>query len=349
MHRALELAALADGQTHPNPMVGAVVVRRGKIVGEGYHRFAGTPHAEIHALRAAGAKARGATLFVTLEPCCHVGRTPPCTAAIIAAGVARVVYAMRDPNPVVAGRGLRALRSAGVIVDGPCCERDSRLLNRAYGHWRATGRPWVMAKVALSLDGKIADAHGASQWITNAQARAYTHGWRARVDAMLVGRGTLVADDPQLTVRLPKYRGPQPQPILWIGGDAVPWRSKILRDTQRSALCVFAAKRPRDAARLATRGHRVIVARTPQQLLRTLGQLGIASVMIEGGGFTLGAFLRARAIDYLIVAQAPLLLGHAGRDLAVNAVWPLRNAPKILVEKNLRLGDNVIWEGCMEF
>lgn len=348
MQRALELAARARGRTHPNPMVGAVVVRAGRVVGEGYHRRAGAPHAEVVALAVAGKKARGADLYVSLEPCGHQGRTPPCTEAIIASQVRRVVFGMRDPNPQVAGRGLRALRRAGIVVVGPVCPRAARAVNPVYCHWRATQRPYVVLKVGTTLDGKIADRHGNARWITNAQTRRYTHAWRAQVDAMLVGRTTVLRDDPRLTVRLPGYRGAQPVPIIWVGRHAIPWRSRLLRGT-RPVWCVVSTKRPADARRLAARGHRLIVAQRVPTLLHKLGQAGIAALMVEGGSATIGAFLRGRLVDRVVCCLAPKLLGQNALGWTDHISRALTTAPQIQVEKVHRCGDNVIIEGILRY
>ncbi len=345
MQRALALAELADGQTHPNPMVGAVVVRAGRVVGEGYHHRAGAPHAEVLALRVAGKRAKGATLYVTLEPCCHQGRTPPCTETIIASGVQRVVYAMRDPNPHVAGKGLRQLRRAGIAVSGPVCRRQAEALNPIFLHWITTQRPYVIVKVATTLDGRIADADGASQWITNAATRAYAHRWRSRVDAILVGRRTAEADDPRLTVRLPKYTGPQPQPILWIGNGPIPWTARLLQATARPAWCVVATPRPREAAKLAARGHTLLVARNIPSFLRLLGAQGIGSLLVEGGGHTIGRFFQQQAVNYVVACVAPKMLGADGVPWIAGTGWRLRSAPHIHVAKMLRFDDNVVIEG----
>ena len=210
MKLALRLAAKGAGWVSPNPMVGAVLVKDGRIVGRGFHRRVGAAHAEVEALRQAGAAAQGADLYVTLEPCNHQGRTPPCTQAILAAGVARVLIASRDPNPQVTGGGAAYLESKGVKVEAGLLAAEARRLNAAWFHWTDTGRPWVIAKAACSLDGKIATAGGESQWITGAAARAYGHRLRHRVDAILVGIDTVLADDPQLTTRLPRGRGRDP-------------------------------------------------------------------------------------------------------------------------------------------
>ncbi|MCA9771173.1 MAG: bifunctional diaminohydroxyphosphoribosylaminopyrimidine deaminase/5-amino-6-(5-phosphoribosylamino)uracil reductase RibD, partial [Myxococcales bacterium] len=199
MRRALALAARGRGLTSPNPMVGCVIVRGGRVVGEGHHRRVGGPHAEIHALGAAGDAARGATVYVTLEPCAHHGRTPPCVDAVLAARPARVVVAMEDPNPLVAGRGLRRLRAAGIPVNVGVLAAEAGALNEAFIKHVTTGLPYVVLKAALTLDGKVATAAGHSQWITGERARAHAHRWRGWSDAIVVGVGTILADDPALT------------------------------------------------------------------------------------------------------------------------------------------------------
>lgn len=345
MQYALELAAQAEGQCRPNPMVGAVVVRRGKIVGEGYHRLAGQAHAEVVALRRAGKRARGATLYVTLEPCSHFGRTPPCVEAVIASGVQRVVYAMRDPNPQVAGRGLRALRKAGVTVEGPLCRTKAEHLNRAYLHCMQTKTPYVVLKVGSTLDGKLCDRAGRSQWITNEAARRYAHQWRARVDAILIGVQTLHCDNPSLTVRLPRYRGAQPTPIVWVGDARVPWKSSIVNDESRSSIFIVSKISPSLQRRIESLGHRVLLATSVSVALKKLGALGISSLMLEGGPQTIGAFLRAGAVHYAVACVAPVVLGGMARGWTDDASWPLTSPAQIQVERAQIMQDNVVVEG----
>lgn len=344
MERALALAARAGGETRPNPMVGAVVVHRGCMVGEGFHARAGGPHAEIVALTAAGSRARDAVLYVTLEPCGHYGRTPPCTEAIIGAGVRRVVYALRDPHRAVAGEGLARLKAAGLAVLGPLLPDAARRLNRPYLHWRETGRPYVIVKVGATLDGKVVDRGGHSEWITNPEVRSYVHQWRRRVDAILIGRQTLVRDDPRLTVRLPGYRGPQPQPILWIGGGPVPWRARLL-SRRSGSLCLVDCHRPGITERLSRMGHEVMVVRSVAHLLRRLGARDISTLMVEGGPQTIGHFLRTGYVDYCLIGMAPILLGGTARGWTDGKGWKLTMAPKIHVEKIERFGDNIVIEG----
>jgi len=228
MKLALNLAARGEGWVSPNPMVGAVVVKDGKVVGRGYHRRAGAPHAEVESLRAAGEAARGADLYVTLEPCNHQGRTPPCTQAILGAGVRRVIIATLDPNPQVSGGGAEFMAAQGVDVSLGLLAAEARRLNEAWFLYVSTGRPWVIAKAACSLDGKIATVGGESQWLTGKAARALGHRLRHRVDAMVVGIGTVLADDPQLTTRLPRGRGKDPVRLVLDSRLRLPLTARLL-------------------------------------------------------------------------------------------------------------------------
>src|SRR6478752_9858422 len=231
MARALELAARGRGAVEPNPLVGAVVVRDGAVVGQGWHEQFGQAHAEVNALRQAGDRARGATLYVTLEPCCHFGKTPPCTEAVVRAGVRRVVAAMLDPFPQVAGQGASRLREAGVVVEVGVGEAAARRLNAPYLKSLRTGRPWVHAKWAMTLDGKIATRTGESKWITGEAARARAHELRGRMDAVIVGKGTLLADDPLLTARPPGPRTAT-RVVLTASGKGLPISCRLLETAQ---------------------------------------------------------------------------------------------------------------------
>ncbi|GAB6876478.1 bifunctional diaminohydroxyphosphoribosylaminopyrimidine deaminase/5-amino-6-(5-phosphoribosylamino)uracil reductase RibD [Thermaerobacter litoralis] len=319
MRRALELAARARGRTHPNPMVGAVVVQDGQIVGEGYHRRAGEPHAEVEALQRAGPRAQGATLYVTLEPCCHHGRTPPCTQAILAAGVRRVVAAMEDPDPRVAGRGLRALAGAGLQVAWGLEEDRARRLNEAYLVHRLLGRPMVTLKYAMTLDGRIATARGDSRWITGPRARRWVHRLRDRVDAILVGVGTVLADDPALTVRL-HPGGRDPLRIVLDSQARTPPAARVVQVARQSSAPTWVAVTPwaprERVARLERAGVRVL--RLPAgpdgrvslpHLLDELARSGVLHLLVEGGATVHAAFFTARLADRVIAWVAPKLIG----------------------------------------
>ena len=316
MRRALELAERGRGRTAPNPVVGAVVVQGGETVGEGWHRALGERHAEVEALARAGAAARGATLYVTLEPCAHWGRTPPCVDAILAAGIARCVVAQRDPDPRVNGRGLKKLRAAGVQVELGLLADPAGEQLAAYRHAQSTGRARVTWKVASSLDGRIADARGRSQWITSAEARADGHRLRAASDAIVVGAGTARADDPRLTART-DHAGAQPLRVIVDSRLALPRSLRVFSPPLARGTvvaCTVAAPAGRERA-LVARG--VSVWRLPSARLRVslpalserLAHEGRHEVLLEGGGTLGAAFVRAGLVQRIVLYAAPLVLG----------------------------------------
>lgn len=315
MQQALELAAQGAGRVSPNPMVGAVLVSDGKVVGRGYHRRVGRAHAEVEAIREAGRRARGAALFVTLEPCCHQGRTPPCVEAIRRAGIARVVAATKDPDPLVAGRGLRALRRHGVKVQAGLLEAEARRLNEAYFKHRTTGRPLVILKVAATLDGMIATAGGESRWITDAPARRVVHRLRDRCDAILVGVNTINRDDPQLTARFPGAR--DPIRIVVDSSLYIDTKARVLRLASPSPTWLATTASPNDSrvAGLRRRGVDFLFCRSRHgqvdlgDLLEQLGRRGVLSVLVEGGPAIHSSFVAQRLADKLMIFYAPRLLG----------------------------------------
>lgn len=311
MTRALDLAARGRGFVEPNPLVGALVVRDGHIVGEGWHERFGQAHAEVHALNRAGDRARGATLYVTLEPCCHFGKTPPCTEAVLRAGVRRVVFAMLDPFPQVAGQGAARLRAAGIVVEVGVGEAQARRLNAPYLKRLRTGRPWVHAKWAMTLDGKIATRTGQSKWITGEAARARVHELRGRMDAIVVGKGTLLADDPLLTARPPGPRTPV-RVVLTTTGEAMPTSCRLLETVDTAPVVVVTTAA--GAERLAgwrDRGAEVIALPAPdvQSALTEFGRRGMTNVLVEGGAETLGRFRDADEIDEVHAFVAPKVFG----------------------------------------
>jgi len=317
MARALQLAEQGLYSTAPNPRVGCVLVKDGTVVGEGWHEKAGQPHAEVHALAAAGSAAHGATAYVTLEPCSHHGRTPPCADALIAAGVARVVAAMRDPNPLVAGQGLARLAAAGIGVDCGLLETAARELNIGFVARMTRGQPWVRLKVALSLDGKTALNNGISQWITGADARRDVHAWRARSCAVLTGSGTVRDDDPRLNVR-DVATSRQPRPVIVDSRLETPLDAKILAGP---ALIFTASRVAGKIAELAARGIDVTVVPGADgkvdlaAMLMELGSRGINEVLVEAGATLSGALLGAGLVDELLIYQAPVLLGNQARGM----------------------------------
>jgi diaminohydroxyphosphoribosylaminopyrimidine deaminase / 5-amino-6-(5-phosphoribosylamino)uracil reductase len=316
MRRALELAERGRGWVEPNPLVGAVVVRDGRVVGEGWHQRYGEAHAEVYALAAAGEAARGGTLYVTLEPCCHHGKTPPCTDAVLRAGVRRVVAAMMDPFPQVAGKGAEQLRAAGVEVAFGPGEAAARRLNAPYLKLLATGRPYVHAKWAMTLDGKIATRTRDSKWISNRGSRQIVHELRGRVDAVIVGLGTALADDPQLTARPP---GPRTAARVVLDGRGRLPADSLLARTAKSVPTLVATANipPAKSAELQACGCEVLPLPAADgrpdvdALLAELGRRRFTNVLVEGGSGVLGSFLDARAVDEVHVFIAPRLAGGA--------------------------------------
>lgn len=318
MAHALRLAARGLYTTTPNPRVGCVIVKDGYVVGEGWHARAGEPHAEIHALRAAGAQARGATVYVTLEPCSHHGRTPPCAEALIDAGVARVVAAMRDPNPQVAGRGIELLTLAGIRAEVGLLEEAARELNVGFVARMTRARPWVRVKTAASLDGKTALLSGESQWITGEAARRDVHRWRARACAILTGVGTVLADDPQMNVRgvdTPR----QPLRIVLDSQLRTPPAARILQGGNTLLVCQRAL--PERLEPLLAAGAAVLELPSPEGrpdlglLMEVLAQRGVNELHVEAGATVNGALLGAGLVDEWLAYFAPVTLGHQARGL----------------------------------
>jgi diaminohydroxyphosphoribosylaminopyrimidine deaminase/5-amino-6-(5-phosphoribosylamino)uracil reductase len=327
--RAIEIAGRGTGAVRPNPVVGAVIARDGEVLGEGWHERFGAAHAEVNAIEACGmADLSGATLYVSLEPCCHEGKTPPCTEAIVQAGIGRVVVASDDPTEKASGRGLGILRDEGldvVVADGELATR-ARLLNQAFRKQARVGRPWVLFKSAMTLDGKVATRAGDSQWISGEASRALAHRWRASVDAVVVGIGTALADDPQLTARpegTPADPSEQPRRVVFDSLARLPPNSQLLAAVPEIPLTVIvsraAARADTDALEAA--GAQVLVATGENEPARVrsaldqLGQDGVASLLLEGGPHLAGAFLDAGEIDEIRLFLAPLLLGgRTARD-----------------------------------
>jgi diaminohydroxyphosphoribosylaminopyrimidine deaminase/5-amino-6-(5-phosphoribosylamino)uracil reductase len=352
--RAIELADRGTGRVHPNPVVGAVVVKDGAVVGEGWHAEYGGPHAEVNAIADCGdADLRGATIYVSLEPCCHHGQTPPCTDAILAAGIGRVVVASDDPTEKASGRGLGILRDEGVEVEvatGELAGR-ARLLNQAFRKHGRTGRPWVLFKSAMTLDGKVATRTGDSKWISSAGSREIAHRWRASVDAVAVGIGTALADDPQLTARIPGVDR-QPRRVVFDATARLPLDSRLVQEAHGLPVTVVASRAaPRSATdALESAGVEVIVATGQHEPARVrsaldqLGDQGVASVLLEGGPHLAGAFLDAGEIDEVRLFLAPILLGgSAARDpLEGEGVERISEALRALTLDCARIGDDVL-------
>lgn len=349
MRRALDLARGREGLTRPNPPVGAVVVRSGRIVGEGAHPGAGKPHAEVFALRAAGRRARGSTVYVTLEPCCTQGRTPPCTDVILAAGVSRVVVAVRDPNPRHAGRGLRLLRKAGVkVLEGVGREPAAHLIE-PFAKWIVTQRPWLTLKLAMTLDGRIADAQGRSKWITGSAARKVVHDARRRADAVMVGAGTVLADDPSLLPRPP--RGRKTWRVIVDAAGRVPDTAQVFRDEAVERTLVATTNRCPDARMASWLAVGAQVAVLPgagtgvdlPALMDHLGGLGLLHVLCEGGGALAGSLVRAGLVDEYLIFHAARILGGDGPVAAFGGPgWPLESAPSLRIREVRQIGPDLL-------
>ena len=345
MGRALALAGRALYTTSPNPRVGCVLVKNGEVVGEGWHEAAGQAHAEINALRQTGEGSRGATAYVTLEPCNHQGRTPPCTDALIAAGVARVVAAMQDPNPLVSGQGFARLAQAGIQVDQGLLGNEARDLNIGFVSRMTRHRPWVRMKIAASLDGRTALANGKSQWITSQAARDDGHHWRARACAVLTGIGTLRADDPQLNVRAVQTPR-QPLKVLIDSRLEAPIEAKIF---QSGTTLVFAGgPHPERAAALSARGAQIVVLPNANgkvelpDMLEELSRRGINELHVEAGSKLNGSLLREGCVDELLVYFAPLLIGDAGQAMFhLPEVIELAKAQRLTIAEVVPIGDDV--------
>ena len=319
MLECLTLAKGGAGFVSPNPMVGAVIVKNGKIVGRGDHRKFGGTHAEVFALRQAGGRARGATLYVNLEPCCHFGKTPPCTDTIIRAKITSVVIGTRDPNPIIAGRGIQKLRRAGVRVEVGVLEEECRNLNEVFFKFITKKIPFVVVKVAQTLDGHIADSEGNSKWITNIDSRQLVHSLRARYDAVLVGAKTIAKDNPRLTVR--NLPGRNPFRIVLDGKLTSPMSAKIFRDRDRKKTIIFtstksAKRKVKDVRKLRKAGVQVLEVHAndnlrifPRQILRQLAKMNIASILVEGGTEVFTEFIAEKSTDKIIFFVSPKLFG----------------------------------------
>lgn len=318
MQRALELARRGEGLTRPNPPVGAVLVQNGKIVAEGFHKKAGGPHAEVNCLKSAIGNLKSSILYITLEPCSTTGRTPPCTDLILERGIRQVVIGCKDPNPAHAGRGIRILRRAGVEVTPGVCRTDAEALIAPFAKRMLTGMPYVTLKLASTVDGRIADAAGKSRWITGPQARANVQELRRRADAILVGAGTVRADDPSLLPRPSKGRAP------WrvIVGTKVPANAKVLTDEAAEQTLVMSG--------------------SLKKILRDLGKRGVMHALCEGGGELAGSLVRARLVDEFALFVAPSLLGGDGVPMVGKTGWPLSKMPHLRFQSLEKVGNDVL-------
>lgn len=349
MRLALASARKGLGRTSPNPPVGAVVVRDGRVVGEGHHQRAGGPHAEILALRAAGELARGADLYVTLEPCDHQGKTPPCAPAVIAAGIARVFVGTIDPNPKVSGRGIARLRAAGIPVEVGVAGGECRALIEPWAKYIRTKAPFVLAKVAATLDGRIATRTGASRWITSEEARAEVHELRSVYDAVLVGSGTVRADDPRLTARIPGGR--DPVRVVLASRLEIPPSARVFGEGGRTLVACAQGFDSARADELRRSGAEIVVCRPGrdgrvdlEDLLVRLGEMGIVSLLVEGGAQVFSAFLAAGLLDRLLLYLAPKVFGDGPAWACAPAAATVEEALGFSVRSVRRVGPDV----CIE-
>ncbi|NOX24955.1 MAG: bifunctional diaminohydroxyphosphoribosylaminopyrimidine deaminase/5-amino-6-(5-phosphoribosylamino)uracil reductase RibD [Deltaproteobacteria bacterium] len=355
MKMALRLAVRAKGRTSPNPLVGALIVKDGAVIGRGYHKKAGTPHAEVNAIADAGGLARGATIYVTLEPCNHQGRTPPCTRAIMESGLARVVIGMADPNPLVAGGGSGYLASQGLDVVNGVLEDKCRRINRPFSKWATTGRPWVIMKAGLSLDGRMAAGSGKPDWISNEKSRRYSHVLRDRADGILVGIGTVLADNPSLTTRLPGLSHSDPTRIVLDTKLRMPPTAKMLTLNSGAETIVFcAADAPPDKKKALQRAGAVPVPvkiadngrLDLEDILSELGKRQISSVLVEGGSKVHTSFLDRGLVDQVNLFYGPFFIGGDGIPVAGTlGLDVVEQAPRLKDVSSRRFGDDVMIEG----
>ncbi len=369
MERAILLARKGWGNTSPNPMVGAVLVKNGKIIGEGYHKYAGADHAEVMAIKSAKGKVQGSTLYVNLEPCCHYGRTPPCTSAIIESGIKKVVIGICDPDPRVSGKGLAKLRKSGIIVMTDILEEESQRLNEGYWYYKRTGLPFVIMKIAQTLDGKIATANGNSKWISGRESREYVQEIRAGVDAILVGSGTVLVDNPELVVHGKKRYHRYPARIILDSTAQVPSSAKVFKKGKVSPKTYWVigenalGRRPSVKAEElgetpssqieasieimpidAINGHINV-----KSLLQELGKRGIQSILVEGGARVHGAFLDAKMVNKVLCFIAPKLMGgrNSLSSIAGKGIKTLEQMSKLKDMTVRFLGEDIVIEGYL--
>ena len=352
MKRALKLAKRGERWVSPNPMVGAVIVKKGRIISEGYHIRCGENHAEINAIEAARNSIKGSTFYVSLEPCVHWGRTPPCIAALIAQRPARVVVGTADPNPLVAGRGIEELKRHGIKTTVGVLADECEVLNERFFKYMRTGMPFITLKFAQTLDGRIATTTGHSQWISSAASLRFAHHLRSIHDAVLVGAGTVITDDPELTVRL--IRGRNPLRIVTDGKFNIPLTSKILKNQEQARTIVAISKSTgrRALARLDKMGiEAMLIPETAsrlinlKQLFKALGDMGVSSVLVEGGSSIITSLLKDRLVDRLVVIVAPKLIGRGVEAVADLGIRTINEALTFRVGRIFHSGEDIIYDG----
>ncbi|MBN1471833.1 MAG: bifunctional diaminohydroxyphosphoribosylaminopyrimidine deaminase/5-amino-6-(5-phosphoribosylamino)uracil reductase RibD [Syntrophaceae bacterium] len=352
MKFALQLARKGRGYVNPNPMVGAVIVKNGLIIGKGYHRRFGGNHAEIKAIKSAGSKVKGSTLYVTLEPCCHKGKTPPCVNAITESKIARVVIGTIDSNPLVSGKGINFLQKGGIKVHTGVLEKECRELNEIFFHYMETGLPFVTLKYAQTLDGRIATVTGISQWISSPASRKFAHRLRVEHDAILVGRGTVERDNPELTVRL--VRGRNPLRVIVDSRLSVSEKAKIFQNTSLTPTLIATVKTDLDPKfkKLAARGAEISTVKADENgkvslksLFKILALRKISSVLIEGGAQIITSVLKHDLADRLVVVISPRIIGKGIEAVGDLHIKNLQSAKKISVRRIFRSGDDIVLDG----
>jgi len=355
MRRALRLAEKGRGRTSPNPMVGAILLKGGRVVGEGYHAKAGEAHAEIVALQRAGEGARGAILYLNLEPCAHTGKTPPCAPRVVQAGVKRVVVGMEDPNPLVKGKGIGILKSAGIDVEVGILKKECQRLNEAFCKYILKKEPFVILKAAVTLDGKIATRNGDSKWISGETSRRFVHKLRDQVDGVLVGIGTVLKDDPLLTARV--RGGRDPCRIVLDSGLKISEEARVIGNPPSKAIIVVTELAPRDRIeRLEKRGVQILIVDSRdgrvnlRSCLSRLGEMGIMSLLVEGGSRINGSFLDEGLIDKLFLFLCPKLIGdhQAPGIFGGRGVSHLQEAIALKEIKTRKMGEDILLEGYLE-
>lgn len=357
MKLALKLASKAWPHVSPDPLVGAVLVKAGKVIGTGLHKKFGEPHSEHYAVKAAGKSAKGSTLYITLEPCCHWGKNPPCTDLLIRSGIKRVVAAIKDPNPLVNGKGFRALKRAGIKVRTGVLEKEAARLNEFFIKHITTGLPFVMLKSASTLDGKIATRTGDSRWVSGKLSRRYVHELRSRVDAVMVGIGTVLKDDPLLTSRQ-KGKEPAVQPIRIVIDPLAktPLNAKVIGNGAETIIAVTSKASPVKLRKLERKGAQIVIAPAKngvinlKHLLKELGRCGICSVLIEGGGITAARALKQKIVDKVVYFIAPKLIG--GRDapspVEGDGILSMKDALSLKDVGMKRMGNDIMVEGYIK-
>ena len=352
MRRALRLAGKGWGKVSPNPMVGAVLVKGRMVVAEGYHRMTGEKHAEVEVLERAGQKARGSTMYVNLEPCTHYGKTPPCTGRIIKAGIKRVVIAMRDPNPLVSGKGIAELKRAGIEVEAGLLKKEAKKLNEVYVKFIITGMPFVIVKIAMTLDGKIAAESGDSKWITGEKARKFVHRIRSGVDGILVGINTVIRDDPELRVRYGKHDS-NPLKVIVDSRCRISLNARVLDNP--SNVIIAASRLCRRSKKLKESGVRVLTIKRKDgrvdllKLVRKLGQMNITSLLIEGGGEVIASAISSGIVDKMLFFIAPSIIGGrcAPTPVEGKGIEKISEAIKVRRMKVRRFGEDILIEGYL--